>query len=48
MVELGVEPERIEMFHLQRGLHPEFITAAQTMDKTIRTLGPSPFKGESK
>jgi len=48
LAELGVEPERIEMFHLQRGLHPEFITTAQTMDKTIRTLGPSPFKGESK
>lgn len=48
LAELGVEPERIEMFHLQRGLHPEFITAAQTMDLTIRNLGPSPFKGESK
>ena len=46
--ELGVEAERIEMFHLPRGLHPEFITAAQTMDMIIRTLGPSPFKGEDK
>lgn len=46
--ELGVEPARIEMFHLPRGLHPEFITVAQTMERTIRALGPSPFKGESK
>lgn len=48
LVELGVEPERIEMFHLARGLHPEFIAAAQTMDQTIRNLGPSPFQGDSK
>ena len=46
--ELGVEPARIEMFHLARGLHPEFIATAQAMDKIIRQLGPSPFKGESK
>ena len=46
--ELGVEPERIEMFHLARGLHPEFIAVAQKMDQTIRNLGPSPLKGESK
>ena len=44
--ELGVEPERIEMFHMERGLHPEFISAAQNMDKRIRGLGPGPFKGE--
>ena len=48
LAELGVEPERAEMFHLDRGLHPEFITVAQKMEKTIMTLGPSPFKGESK
>ncbi len=48
LAELGVEPERIEMFHLPRGLHPEFIAAAQQMDRAIRALGSSPFKGESK
>lgn len=46
--ELGVEPARIAMFHLPRGLHPEFISTAQAMDTTIRGLGPSPFKGENK
>ena len=46
--ELGVEPERIEMYHLQRGFHPEFIDAAQEMDKRITNLGPCPLKGESK
>lgn len=48
LVELTVEPERIEMFHLERGLHPEFIAAAREMDKRIRTLGPCPLKGENK
>ena len=30
-----------------RGFHPEFISAAQEMDKKIQKLGPSPLKGES-
>jgi len=46
--ELGVEAERIEMFHLERGFHPEFVAVAQEMDKKIKKLGPSPLKGESK
>jgi len=45
--ELDVEAERIEMFHLERGFHPEFISVAQEMDKKIQKLGPSPLKGES-
>lgn len=44
--ELAVEPERIAMFHLERGLHPEFIMAAQKMDQVARELGPSPFTTE--
>jgi len=48
LAELDVEPERAEMFHLERGLHPEFITVGQKMNKQITELGPSPFKGESK
>lgn len=48
LAELEVEPERIKMFHLERGLHPEFIAAALEMDKRIRTLGPCPLKGENK
>ncbi len=44
--ELAVEEGRIEMFHQERGFHPEFIAVAQQMDKRIRAFGPSPFKGE--
>jgi coenzyme F420-reducing hydrogenase delta subunit len=42
--ELDVEGARIEMFHLPRGLHPEFVAAGVAMDKKIRALGPSPFQ----
>jgi len=45
--ELGVESERIEMFHLERGFHPEFVAAARKMDEKVRTLGVSPFKAET-
>lgn len=48
LAELDVEPERVEMFHLDRGFHPEFVKAAQEMDKRIAALGPSPFKGDEK
>ena len=41
--ELGVEEDRVEMFHLERGLHPEFVDAAKEMDERVRRLGPSPF-----
>ena len=41
--ELAVEPERVAMYHLPRGLHPEFIDMAREMNERIRRLGPSPF-----
>lgn len=48
LAELGVEQERIEMFHLERGFHPEFVKAALEMDKKISQLGASPMKGGKK
>jgi coenzyme F420-reducing hydrogenase delta subunit len=48
LAELGVEPERIEMYHLERGFHPEFVKAGQEMDERITALGASPFKGDAK
>lgn len=47
LAELAVEPERIEMFHLERGFHPEFVEAARFMHKRITELGPCPFKGDA-
>ena len=43
MSELGVETERVEMFHMARGLHPEFVAVAKEMNERIRKIGPSPF-----
>jgi coenzyme F420-reducing hydrogenase delta subunit len=48
LAELGVEPERIEMYHLERGFHPEFVKVGQEMNERISALGQNPFKGESK
>ncbi len=41
--ELGVEGERVQMYHLPRGLHPEFVAKAKEMDSRIRNLGQGPF-----
>lgn len=43
LAELDVESDRIAMYHLPRGLQPEFVAAAVEMDKKIRDMGPSPF-----
>jgi coenzyme F420-reducing hydrogenase delta subunit len=46
--ELGVEGERVEMYQLPRGFHPEFVEAARKMDEVVRALGASPFTSEEK
>ena len=47
LFELDIESERIEMFHLERGFHPEFVAVARQMDERIKKMGPSPLKGEA-
>lgn len=42
--ELDVEEDRVRMYHLQRGLHPEFIAVAKEMNQIIGNMGPSPFQ----
>ncbi len=44
LVELDVDEGRVEMYHLDRGLHPEFVSVGVEMDERIRGFGPSPFK----
>lgn len=41
--ELDVEPDRAKMFHLDRGLHPEFVDVGKEMNRYIEKIGPSPF-----
>ena len=48
LAELGVEPERVEMFHTERGFHPEFIEAGQKMNEAVTALGQCAFNGGAK
>jgi coenzyme F420-reducing hydrogenase delta subunit len=40
--DLGMEPERVEMFNLSAGEGPRFAEIAKEMTERIRKLGPSP------
>ena len=40
--EIGIEPERVEMFNLSSGEGPRFAEIANEMTETIKALGPSP------
>ena len=40
--EMGIEPERVEMFNLSAGEGPRFAEIAREMEERIMKLGPSP------
>ena len=42
--ELGIEPERVEMYNLSAAQGPRFAEFAREMHKKIQELGPSPLK----
>jgi F420-non-reducing hydrogenase iron-sulfur subunit len=42
--ELGIEPERVEMFNLSAGEGPRFAEIAREMVERAKRLGPSPVK----
>lgn len=42
--EIGVEPERVEMFNLSAGEGPRFAEIANEMYDRIKKLGPSPVR----
>ncbi len=44
--EIGVEPERVEMFNLSAGQGPRFAEIAKEMAERIQKLGPSPVKNK--
>jgi coenzyme F420-reducing hydrogenase delta subunit len=44
--EVGIEPERAEMFHIATSDGPKFALVAKEMTEKIRALGPSPVKDE--
>jgi F420-non-reducing hydrogenase iron-sulfur subunit len=40
--EIGIEPDRVEMFNLSAGEGPRFAEIAREMAERIKKLGPSP------
>ena len=42
--EIGIEPERVEMFNLSSGQGPRFAEIAREMVERIQALGPSPVR----
>ena len=44
--ELGIEPERIEMFNLSSAMGPRFAEIAREMTERIKQLGPTPVRLE--
>ncbi len=47
LTELGIEPERVEMFNLSSAMGPRFAEIAGDMTDRIRKLGPSPVCRQS-
>lgn len=45
--ELGIEPERVEMYNLSSAMGPRFAEIAIEMTKRIKNLGPSPLNLEN-
>lgn len=46
LLQLGIEPERVEMFFVSRGDEAGFIKMAKEMVEKIKALGPSPLRGK--
>ena len=45
--EIGLEPERIEMFNMSAAMAAEFVTAATEMTQRVGELGPTPLRTPS-
>jgi F420-non-reducing hydrogenase iron-sulfur subunit len=46
--EVGIEPDRIEMYHISTSDGPRFAQVAKEMTEKIRALGPSPIRDGKK
>ena len=45
---IGLEPERLEMFHVSSGEGPKFAGLAHEMTERALRLGPNPVRGEAR
>jgi len=48
LAEVGIEPERVEMFWVSSAEGPQFAQVAQEMTKRAMKLGPNPVKREER
>ena len=46
-MQIGLEPERIRMFHMSSAMAGAFAEAAGEMTERIAELGPSPLRAET-
>lgn len=44
LAEIGLEPERVEMFNMSAAMAAEFVAAATEMTERIDALGPNPLR----
>jgi hypothetical protein len=44
LAEIGIEPERLEMFNLSSAVGPRFAEIVTLMTERLRKLGPSPLR----
>jgi F420-non-reducing hydrogenase iron-sulfur subunit len=44
LTEIGIEPERVQMFNLSSAQGPRFAEIATEMTETTRRLGPNPVR----
>jgi coenzyme F420-reducing hydrogenase delta subunit len=44
--EIGVEPERLEMFNMSSSMATAYVGAVEEMTRRAKELGPSPLKGK--
>ena len=47
LAQIGLEPERIEMFNLSSAMGPQFAQYAADMTEHILNVGPSPLRNGS-
>jgi F420-non-reducing hydrogenase iron-sulfur subunit len=41
---IGLEPERVQMFNLSAAMAGEFVRITEEMNERIKTLGPNPLR----
>ena len=44
MEQIGLEPERINMYNLSSAMAGSFVSAAEEMTETVKALGPNPLR----